>query len=244
MERTKYLFIIAFILFSLAATGQNNKTIYNAYIRGDMDTWKYAIDSIETKEPKTNREILDLINYQYGYIAWCISKEKSREARKYINKAEKLIETLDKQNYNSSYIYAYRAAFVGFEIGLATYKAPFIGPQSLLYANQSVATDTLNPLAYAQLGNIAFYTPKLFGGSKAEAMQHYAKALKLMQTNTQNLKNSWNYLNLLATIINAHMELEQYKMAKKYCLITLTFEPEFEWVKNKLYPEILKKLSI
>lgn len=107
-----------------------------------------------------------------------------------------------------------------------------------------MATDTLNPLAYAQLGNIAFYTPKLFGGSKAEAMQHYAKALKLMQTNMQNLKNSWNYLNLLATIINAHMELEQYKMAKKYCLITLTFEPEFEWVKNKLYPEILKKLSI
>ncbi len=241
MERTKYIFVVVFIFFSLVVVGQNNKTIYHAYVNGDMESWKCAIDSLEARESKTNKEALELINYQYGYIAWCISKEKSREAKRYIKNSEKHIEILERQNYNISLLYAYKAAFIGFEIGLATYKAPFIGPQSIVYANKSVEADSQNPLAYAQLGNISFYTPKIFGGSKTEAMQHYAKALKIMQADSENTKYNWNYLNLLATIIQAYMELEQYNMAEKYCLITLNIEPEFNWVKNELYPQILKQ---
>lgn len=242
MERTKYLFVVLFSLFTLVLFGQNNKSIYHAYVSGDMDKWKYAMDSLEVVKPKNNKEYLDLINYQYGYIAWCISKEKTNEAKEYINKSEKLIELLEKQRYDLSMLYAYKAAFIGFEIGISPYKAPFIGSRSLTYANQSVGFDSLNALAYAQLGNITFYTPKMFGGSKPEAMQYYLKALKIMQAGLESTKQNWNYLNLLATIINAYLELEQYDMAKKYCLKTLAIEPEFDWVKNKLYPEILKNI--
>ena len=185
---------------------------------------------------------LDLLNYQYGYIAWCISKEKTNEAEKYIDKSEKLIELLERQSYNLPMLYAYKAAFIGFELGISPYKAPFIGAKSLSYAQQSVGLDSLNAMAYVQLGNIAFYTPKMFGGSKPEAMQYYFKAIKIMQEEIESTKQNWNYLNLLATIINAYMDLEQYDMAKKYCIKTLSIEPEFDWIKNNLYPQILKKI--
>lgn len=132
--------------------------------------------------------------------------------------------------------------FIGFEIGLSPSKAPFIGSESFSFAEQSLAIDSLNAFAYIQLGNIAFYTPRMFGGSKTEAMQHYNKAINLMKKADIQLNQNWNYLNLLAKTINVYMKFEKYVIAKKICIKTLTFEPDFDWVKNDLYPQILKKL--
>ena len=81
----------------------------------------------------------------------------------------------------------------------------------------------------------------MFGGSKGLALEHYLKAMKFMESSNDYKTNNWNYLNLLATIINAHIELNQYEEAKKYCIKTLAIEPGFDWVKNNLYPKLLKK---
>lgn len=240
MEGKAYLFVILNSLCPYFSFGQNSEAIYNAYIRGDMGKWKYSIDSLENIRNKTNEEKLELINYQYGYIAWCIDQQKINEAEKYIEKSEELIKLLEKQTYTLSILYAYKAAFVGFKIGISPYKAPFIGKQSLTYAKKSVALDSANPFAYIQLGNIAYYTPELFGGSKSEAMQHYKIALQLMERNSYSVNQNWNYLNLLAIIIQAYIDTGQYTKAKEYCIKALTIESEFDWVKNKLYPEILK----
>ncbi|NCC98085.1 MAG: hypothetical protein EOL95_00055 [Bacteroidia bacterium] len=208
-----------------------------------MTKWKVAMDSIDAIKQKNNKEVLDLINYQYGYIGWCIGSNKNDKAEKYLKKATDNLKKLEEKKYNESMLFAYRAAFVGFEIGLAKYKAPFIGMNSLKYAKKSVSINASNLLGYMQLGNIYFYMPKMFGGSKSLALEHYSKALKLMESSNDYKINNWNYLNLLVTIINAHVELNQYEEAKKYCIKTLTNEPGFDWVKDNLYPEILKKIE-
>ena len=228
-------------LYPLISVGQNSETIYKAYIKGDMEKWKYSIDSLENIRNKTNNEKLELINYQYGYIAWCINQQKINEAERYIAKAEELIDFLEKQPHFLSTVYAYKAAFVGFEIGISPYKAPFIGAHSLTYAKKSAALDSTNPLAYIQLGNIAYYTPKIIGGSKSEAIQHYKMALQLMEKNYSSINQNWNYLNLIAILIQTYIDTGQYKTAKKYCIKALSIEPEFDWIKNELYPEVLKR---
>ena len=240
MERKKYLFLIVSSLCPFFSFGQHSDAIYKAYIRGDMDQWKYSIESLENIRNKTNKEKLELINYQYGYIAWCIDQGQINEAEKYLAKAERLINFLEEETYSLSTVYAYKAAFIGFRIGISPYKAPFIGTQSLAYAKKSVTLDATNPFAYIQLGNIAYYTPKIFGGSKFEAMQQYKIALQLMEKNTSSMHQNWNYLNLLVILIHAHIDAGQYTKAKEYCIKALRIEPEFDWVKNNLYPEILK----
>lgn len=243
MERTKYLLVVLFALFNCALYGQNNQSIYKAYTNGNMSKWKYSMDSIDAIKLKTNKEVLDLINYQYGYIAWCISKKHSVEAERYLKKAIENQKQLEQKKHSVSMRYAYKAAFVGYEIGLSPYKAPFLGPRSLEYAKKSVSLDSLNALGYMQLGNIAYYTPKIFGGSKTEALEHYLEALKIMERHNEFKASNWNYLNLLATLIKAYIELNQYETAKEYCIKTLAVEPGFDWVKNNLYPEVLKNLK-
>ncbi len=243
MEGKKYILILLLTLSSCYLLGQNNKSIYNAYLSGNMTKWKTAMDSIDAIKQKNDKDLLDLINYQYGYIGWCIAFDKAHEAEKYLDKATGILEKLEQKKYRESMLFAYKSAFVGFEIGLAEYKAPFIGMNSLEYAKKSVSIDPSNPLGYMQLGNIYFYMPKMFGGSKSLALEYYSKALKIMESNNAYKKNNWNYLNLLATIINAYIELNQYEEAKKYCKKTLTIEPDFDWVKNNLYPKILNNLK-
>lgn len=238
MERKKYILIALFVSLCVSVFGQTNMKIYKAYIQGNMVAWKTHMDS---HKANTNEQKLNLVNYQYGYIAYCIDQDKDDEAEKYLAKAETLLAELKKQQYEISMVNAYKSAFVGFKIGLSPYKAPFIGQESLDFAKKSVAQNGSNYFGYVQLGNIAFYTPAMFGGSKADAMKHYLKALELLEKNPALLKDNWNYLNLLATIINAYYEIGNYGKAKHYCIKTLEIEPNFDWVKNVLYPKTLKK---
>ncbi len=241
MEKKKYLFVIVLCLIINVMVGQNNQNIiYKAYIKGNMEIWKNVIESFN---PSSNHDIMDLINYQYGYIAFCIDLGKTTEAENYIKMTEKLLGQLEVNKYQLSNVYAYKAALVGFKIGLSPLKAPFIGKKSVAYANKALDEDNKNYFGYIQKGHIAFYTPEMFGGSKTDAINYYIKGLMLIEQNVHSLKDNWNYLNVIVTIILAYEELGQYKMAAQYCLKALTVEPDFDWVKNEIYPKILKQIN-
>ena len=243
MERKKNILIILLVLPYLYLAGQSNENIYQAYISSNMDLWKNTIDSLEKRPVTSLAEKLELINYQYGYTGWCIDQNKMNEANNMIERSEKLILILERRDFNLSMVYAYKAALIGFRIGIAPYKAPLIGMKSKEYAEKSMDINPENTMAIVQLGNICYYKPKLFGGSKKEAIVHYNSALKLMEAKPAELKNNWNYLNLLATIINAYLSLHEFNMAKQYCEKALSIEPSFDWVKNTLYPQTLKELN-
>lgn len=243
MERKRNIFIILFFCCLGPINAQYAETIYKAYINSDMVTWKRVIDQMENSNGKTNAQTLELINYQYGYIAWCIGEKKEKEAEEYLEQAEKHIEQLESRRYELAELYAYKAAFVGYKIGLDPYKAPFIGMESIEYANKSVNLDPNNALGQTQLGNIKYYMPSFMGGSKELALSHYLQTIRIMETKVEPTIKNWNYLNLLAALINYYKENGDLTTAQDYCIKTLQIEPQFDWVKNTLYPEILKLLK-
>jgi tetratricopeptide (TPR) repeat protein len=236
MERKIYSIIILLILSHFTAFGQSDKTIYNAFVNGDMQSWKKRIDLLEKQTKKTHQQRLDLVNYQYGYIGWCVDQGKKKEARDYIEKAEAHLEYLESVKYKLSDNYAYRAGFIGFEIGLAKHKAPFIGQKSMDYAEKAVKTNKKGIMGHIQLGNIEFYMPAAFGGSKDKAIKHYLGALQIMEANPSYTINNWNYLNLLSILITAYNETNQKEKAKYYCQKARKIEPKFKWINKDLCP--------
>lgn len=240
MERKKYIFIALTCLTFIPSNGQIRNTIYQAFITSNMVIWENAIASFR---PVTNDDKLELVNYLYGNIGYCLGRDQKVKAQTNLHKAEALLLQLEIQQYQMSMIYAYKAAFVGFKIGISPYKAPFLGKESMDFAKKSVALDGKNYFGYLQLGYITYYTPAILGGSKTDAIKYYLKALEIMEEDPSDLVNNWNYLNMLVTIINAYYEQGQYEIARKYCDKALKVEPEFDWVKNQLYPKVLKKLN-
>jgi hypothetical protein len=228
---------------SVVNFASNKKEIYNAYISGKMDKWKNIIDQMEGQKIKTNSFLIELINYQYGYIGWCLGNNKKNQAKKYLNLAEKNLEVVENQQCCFSLIYAYKSAFYGFRIGLTPYKAPFIGPNSMKNAELSIETDSTNFLGFVQYGNNQFYMPAVFGGSKELAIDYFEKAKALLEHNQNELIYDWNYLSLMVVIAQAYEKIKDLEMAKEYYEIILKKEPDFIWVKDELYPDLLIKIE-
>lgn len=244
MERKKYLTLTFLLLFGVLSLNASNKTeIYKAYINNDMHLWKKTIDIMNLQKTKSNEFRLELLNYQYGYIAWCIGNKKTELAENYIDLGEKNIQILEKTKHYNSLVNAYKSAFYGYKIGLNILKAPFIGPKSVDCAQLAMKQDSNNPYGYIQYANSQFYMPAVFGGSKKLALDYYLKAKKLMERNPNETIADWNYLSLLSMIAKTYTELNDFKQAKAYYENILKIEPNFLWVKNELYPELLKNIK-
>jgi len=217
--------------------------IYNAYISNNMGKWKITIDEMNRQQNKSNEFILELLNYQYGYIGWCIGNKKNNLAEEYIELGQKNIQILEKNNFKISMVNSYKSAFYGFRIGLNKLQAPFIGPKSVECSILAMKQDDKNPFGYIQYGNSEYYMPSMFGGSKKVALEYYEKAVKIMELNPAQTKEDWNYLSLLTIIAQAYAETEYYTSAKQIYEKIVRIEPNFLWVKNELYPELLKKIK-
>lgn len=242
MERKKctlILLILSFVMFSI--TAQYKSEVYRAYINNQMSSWKSVIDKMQQETNQSDESLLELINYQYGYIGWCLGNDEKKQAKNYLKLAQDNLAILEKRLYNTSYINAYKSAFYGFSIGLNKLKAPFTGPKSIDAAKHSMKEDASNPYGFIQYGNAQFYMPPIFGGSKSEALLYYHQAENIMLENPSNLQEDWNYLSLLVNIADAYTEMKEYDKAEEYFKQILEVEPNFNWVKNELYPDFNKK---
>jgi tetratricopeptide (TPR) repeat protein len=239
--RTLILFLM--ITATAGAEAQNKAEIYSAYISGDMEQWKNVIDRMEEVKSRDNSFLLELVNYQYGYIAWAIGVKQNSEARRYLKLAEANLAVLEGNRYKLSMVNAYKAAFYGYRIGLNVLQAPFIGPRSVESANLAMKLDPSNPYGYIQYGNSQYYMPAMFGGSKEEAIKHYLKAEELMASDEEFAENNWNYLNLLTVLAQAFSETGDLASAKEYYDKILKKEPGFIWVKDQLYKDLMKNMQ-
>jgi tetratricopeptide (TPR) repeat protein len=244
MERPKYYVIIILLIFSSTYTNAAYKSdIYEAYISNNMALWENIINEMNLQKGRNNDFVLELLNYQYGFIGWCLGNRKDDLAKQYLEQGEENLKILEKSSYKLSMVYAYQSAFYGYRIGMNKYKAPFIGPKSVNCAELAIKFDVNNPYGYIQYANAQYYMPAIFGGSKKVAIEYFKKAEKIMEVNQIQLKEDWNYLSLLTMIAKACIELKNYEEAKAYYEKILKTEPNFLWVKNELYPELLKKLN-
>ncbi len=244
MERSGYKIIFLLLFsFSLNLRASYKSEIYAAYIGNNMQSWKLIIDKMDAVTSKNNLLLLELVNFQYGYIGWCIGNNKKDDAKKYLELAECNITILSKDNQYLSIINSYKSAFYGYKIGLNQLLAPFIGLKSIDCAKLAMKLDPENPFGYIQYANIQFYMPSVFGGSKEEAIKYYLRAKELMEKDNNGIVENWNYLSLLTVIAQSYSFLNDTPSALFYFEKILKIEPGFKWVKNELYPKELNKMK-
>jgi tetratricopeptide (TPR) repeat protein len=235
--------IIVLLSASMQLDSSFRREIYSAYIGNKMENWRSAIDRMDLIPDKKDELLLELVNYQYGYIGYCIGFNKKDEARKYLSAAQKNLEILERNKYNPAVIDAYKSAFYGFRIELSPLTTPVNGLKSIEHAKKSIKLDPDFYFGYIQQGNIQFYMPSAFGGSKKEALEHYMKAKSLLERDPSEVSGNWNYMSLLIVIGQTHTYLKDYESAKKIYEDILNTEPGFSYVRDDLYPGLLKKME-
>lgn len=112
MKGLRHKVIILILLStSLQLNASYRSEIYFAYIQNRMDLWKNVIVQMDAIPDKSNELLLELINYQYGYIGYCIGFDKKEEAKKYLVLAHRNVEILEKSKNKLSTINSYKTAF-------------------------------------------------------------------------------------------------------------------------------------
>lgn len=244
MERAKNLiFGLLLLLITIPASSTNHERIYMAYISNNMADWKLVIDEMALQQDIQLPQLLELINYQYGYIGYCLGTDKKQEAKAYLEKLRGNLDKIADQPQLSAYYHGYMSAAIGFEIGINILRAPFIGGRSVDNAKQAMLDDKNNPLGYIQYANAEYYKPAMIGGSKSTAIEYMELAKRIMEEEQQPTLPTWNYLSLVVQLAQAYSEGGELLKAKKMLDDLLIIEPNFLWVKNDIYPKLLEKLD-
>lgn len=238
MERSKsWLIWVGLFFFSKLFAFSYSDRIYNAYIKGDIMEWKAVILELENKNPKSRVLWEELVNYQYGYIGYCIGTGNNTEADIYVRKMEK---TLDNPKILQNGLReSYRSAWYAFNIGLNFFKAPILGPKSVEYSKKAIKDYPSCYMGYVQMGNYYLHAPAVFGGDKAEAVRYFSKGLSLLEK--EQATRNWNYLNLLSLIARSKYESGDVEGAITVLQKILKIEPNFSWVRNEILPAYLKR---
>ncbi|MGB3152728.1 MAG: hypothetical protein WBB27_18880 [Maribacter sp.] len=248
MERPQHLARLVLVMITLLLSSQQGfsqsayrDSIYKAYSRGKMDKWHKIMHTCEKNVNQNNvAEKLELISYYYGYTAWLIGAKKFDAAAVYIKKSEAIIDALLDESPENSTLLAYKGAYIAFTIGISKLKAIYLGPKSMKYINKSIELDPENIQGNIEKGNSMYYRPSAFGGDKAEAIEHYKKAVKSFEK--QGLVvNNWMYINTMTALGQAYEATDQIHLAKLCYEKIIRIFPNFMWVEDELYPDMLER---
>lgn len=243
----RYLKITVFLIFLfseffLSAQTSNKALIYTAYNQGNMKKWESIIISIEKQKPTTLDEKLELISYYYGHIGFLLGIKNYEQAAYYINKGDKLIADVLKLSPKNATAFAFKGSFIGFRIGMSKFKAITLGPESSKNIAHALQLEPGNIQAHVDKANALYHTPGIFGGDKKQSLKLFLKAITLLEKSKQT-DNNWFYLNVLTLTAKNYESLEQWQNAKGVYEKIMRFSPDYKWVKNELYPALLKKMD-
>jgi len=248
MESSKFALnklIITLLLLTLIpdvySESPYKKTFYSSFINREMYKWGNVIQTIEAgKPPVTVDQKLEMINYYYGYTGFLIGRKQYDLAGPIINKGDKLIHQVLQASPKNATAYAFKGSFLGFRMAMSKIKTFTLSRQSLSDINKAYELDPHNVQALIDMGNILYYSPRLFGGDKEEALTYYVKGVHILEKNRDTDQN-WVYLNLLTTIALAYDKTGKHEEARQTCVKILHNEPNYRYVKEILYPGILEK---
>jgi tetratricopeptide (TPR) repeat protein len=242
----KIIVLTAFAALSASALGQSYQSrIYEAYLQGRMDWWKETMDRMEQQLGSSGDLSLmyELTEVQYGYIGYCLSMKKKREAEAVLDQAENQVKRLLAIGGDNARVYSLQGAFYGYRIQLQPVRAPYFGRKSEEANRKALEVGPDEPQAWMERGNIEYYKPAIFGGSKSAAVPYYEKAISLYESTPGRTRQNWVYLNCLAGLAMAYEETGAPGKAGEVYRKLLRMEPGFKWVRDELYPQYLENHS-
>ncbi len=220
--------------------------LYTSYLKGDMGVWAEVLNNLEQsyKTTNSNETLFNILHTQYGLIGYQIGLKNYSESKKLIEKAENNIEKLLSSNNKWVEVISLKSAIMAYKIAINPYKAPFLGPASNDLIEQALQLDSENPIALIEKGNAKHYAPSFVGGNPVEAQGFYKKAIQKIEGNSdKNLTRTWWYLNANTQLALSAEKAGNIKLARDTYDYILKIAPNFQWVKNELYPQFLKKIK-
>jgi len=218
-------------------THTHRKVCYHAFITGKMERWEPVIRELERMQLSAKHEKFELIRYYYGYAAYLLGMKDKKNAKVYVGKGDKLINSILEQEPSNATALAFKGSFTGFKVALNKWRIITLGPESIKYINRAYKADPNDIQAIIDKANLLYFTPKMFGGNKEESFVFFEKSIAKMEAN-QHTKGNWYYLALLS-LLSEHYEKEGLnEKASALQRKLYNIEPDLKWIKEKILSKL------
>jgi tetratricopeptide (TPR) repeat protein len=201
-KKNKFIVVVTIFLFTTLVAGAQKKDLsfyqcdfFESYRMGDMSPWPGLISEMEKAKSTDLNWQTEMTKAMYGLVGYNIGAGDKDQAKVYIDKASESVEKLLEAYPNNAQLHSLSGALYGYKIGMAFYKAPFLGPKSMFHIDKAIELDPAEPMGYIEKGNSLMYRPSAFGGDKNEALVYYNKALKLIESK-KDQKCNWQKMLL------------------------------------------------
>lgn len=190
-----------------------------------------------------------LIHYYIGYSDWRLStfymqQDKDR-ALQFVDEGIDHLERCIELKSNFADAHNLLASLYSNKIGLKSILGMTLGPKSGMKIGKAMKLDESNPRNYLIAGMSAFFTPKIFGGGKDKAKEHFEKAIACFDTfnNAGPEMPDWGHEEAFAWLGLVHSEQGDLIAAENSYLKALKINQDYPWVSKVLLPNLQKKLA-
>ncbi|MDZ7402174.1 MAG: tetratricopeptide repeat protein [candidate division KSB1 bacterium] len=251
---TLFLFIAPFI-----SIAQTDITIDSLIIQGKQqlkqaeNTWEEA-DLLQARayferllsEPSSKawlvRYYIGLADYRL--TSFHFSKQNQNQAKPFIDDGiDQLLQCIEaKPDFAEAH--SLLSSMYGNKIAVSPFSAMTLGPKAGKEMDKAMALEPHNPRNYLIQAWSAYYTPKMFGGSKEKAKKHFEQAIACFDSFkvADPLLPNWGHEEAYAWLGVVQVKDGEFESAKANFEKALEINPEYAWVNYVLLPDLQKKM--
>ena len=217
--------------------------IYQGYISNNPNLWNTGIDILKRGYTQTKNDVYryELALAYYGKIGFLLSLKEETAAEKLTDRTIALLEDLVTSHPQWAEVHAILGSVYALKIGMSPSKTLVLGPKSSKHIEKAIDLDPKSPQAWLEMGNFRFHSPRLFGGSKQEALEAFSQSAKLFESLGKT--RSWEYLHAMAWLGKTYEEMGKPETALTVYQKLLQHEPSFLWAKEELLPQLEQKMN-
>ncbi len=210
-----------------------------------VNTWnpellKSARDLFLSLYLKTEGQNIFLSYYialaDYRLATYYFSKNIPEEVDRYNSEGKKYLEKAMEQDPSFGEDFALYATLLGYEIGLHPDRAMTLGPKSFEYFAKAFEKEPNNPRIHLLQGISDLYTPEVYGGGVAKAMETLSKSVSLFEKENikDPLKPSWGREEAYTFLGLAYEKKNDFEKARELLKKALEINPDYAMAKREL----------
>ncbi len=242
MKSSTIVLAILLMASALSAQDATDQVMYKAYLRDQPapDVWKSAIATRKEelkRAPRDRQRQFQVALAQFGLLSSTMRKRDEDLFDAYYDETEDLLKSITDEDKKWGEPMALLSAVYGLKMGYSPMQGIFLGSKSSSLVEKAKKLSPTSPLVWKVAANAKFFTPEMWGGDLAEAIEGYEACIKHYEAQSETLKFNWMYLDALAFMGQAYVKNGENGKAITAYEKALRQEPEFGWVKFVLLPK-------
>ncbi len=181
----------------------------------------------------------------YRLVSFYFSKQDKDKSKPYLDDGIDQLQGCLESKQDFAEAHCLLSSLYGNKIAVSPFSAMTLGPKSGKELGKAKALEPKNPRICLIEGWSAYFTPKMFGGSKEKAKKYFEQAIVYFDSFqvTDPLLPDWGHDEAYAWLGVAQMEAEEFEAAKANFNRALEINPEYGWVSYVLLPQLKKKVA-